>query len=573
MATATTAAGPRDRPLAPPRAERSSLHGSGSGGPLWAVGTVALAGLLALPVLVIAGFVLVPSGDTWRHLAATVLPDYVASSLLLMLGVTLGTLIGGVGTAWLTSMCQFPGRRLFEWALLLPMAMPAYILAYTYTGLLDFAGPLQTGLRQLTGWGYGDYWVPEVRSLPGAAVMLSLVLYPYVYLLTRAAFLQQSICVLDVSRTLGNGPWRTFLTLALPLARPAIVAGLSLALMETLADYGTVQYFGVQTFTTGIFRTWYGLGDPAGAAQLAALLLGFVLVLITLERYSRRHARYHQTSQRHQAIRLYRLSGWWAAAATAFCALPLLLGFLVPAGQLTVWAIGLADTAYDARFLALVVNTLGLAGLAALLALMLALVLGYGRRLEPSGPVRFAVRLAGLGYAIPGTVIAIGVIIPFAWLDNQVDAWMRASFGLSTGLLLSGTLAALVFGYLVRFLAVSLQTVEAGLGKIRPAMDEAARSLGLRPAQLLRQVHAPLLRGSLLTAVLLVFVDVMKELPATLILRPFNFNTLAVRAFELASDERLADSAPAALTIVLAGLIPVILLSRSITGSRHVHAA
>ncbi|NEX20378.1 iron ABC transporter permease [Thiorhodococcus mannitoliphagus] len=545
----------------------------GAGGRLWAIGTVTLAVLLAVPVLVILGFLLVPSGATWHHLASTVLPDYVANSLLLMLGVTLGTLVGGVGTAWLTSMCRFPGRGFFEWALLLPMAMPAYIIAYTYTGLLDFAGPLQSGLRQLTGWGYGDYWVPEVRSLPGAAVMLSLVLYPYVYLLTRAAFLGQSICVLDVSRTLGNGPWRTFLTVALPLARPAIAAGLSLALMETLADYGTVQYFGVQTFTTGIFRTWYGLGDPAGAAQLAALLLGFILVLITLERYSRRHARYHHTSQRHQAIRRYRLGGWRAAAATLFCALPLLLGFLIPAGQLSVWAVSLADTAYDARFLELVVNTLGLAGLAALLALLLALLLGYGRRLQPSRPVRFAVRLAGLGYAIPGTVIAIGVIIPFAWLDNQVDAWMRATFGVSTGLLLSGTLVALVFGYLVRFLAVSLQSVETGLGKIRPSMDEAARSLGVRPASLLWRVHVPLLRGSLITALLLVFVDVMKELPATLILRPFDFNTLAVRAFELASDERLADSAPAALTIVLAGLIPVILLSRSITGSRHVQPA
>jgi len=526
-----------------------------------------------VPVLVIVGFVLVPSGGTWLHLASTVLPAYVRNSLLLMLGVALGTLIVGVGTAWLTSMCRFPGRGLFEWALLLPMAMPAYIIAYTYTGMLDFAGPVQTALRQISGWSYGDYWFPEVRSLPGAAAMLSLVLYPYVYLLSRAAFLGQSICVLDVSRTLGNGPWRTFATVALPLARPAIVAGLSLALMETLADYGTVQYFGVQTFTTGIFRTWYGLGDPAGAAQLSALLLGFILVLIALERLSRRDARYHHTSQRQQAIRCYRLGGWPAAAAIAFCVLPLLFGFLIPAGQLALWAASVADTASGAHFLKLTLNTLGLAMLTALLALVLALVLGYGRRLRPSRPVSLSVRLAGLGYAVPGTVVAIGVLIPFAWLDNQVDAWMRANFQVSTGLLLSGTLVALVLGYLVRFLAVSLQTVEAGLGKIRPTMDEAARSLGLRPGQVLWRVHVPLLRGSLVTAMLLVFVDVMKELPATLILRPFDFNTLAVRAFELASDERLADSAPAALTIVLVGLIPVILLSRSITVSRHAEPA
>lgn len=540
---------------------------------LWSAGIVAVALLLAVPVLAIAAFVFVPAGDTWHHLATTVLPDYVTNSLLLMLGVAVGTLIGGVGTAWLTSMCQFPGRGVFEWALLLPMAMPAYIIAYTYTGMLDFAGPLQTTLRGLTGWGHGDYWFPEVRSLSGAALMLSLVLYPYVYLLTRAAFLSQSLCVLDVSRTLGNGPWRTFARVALPLARPAIAAGLSLALMETLADYGTVQYFGVQTFTTGVFRTWYGLGDPVGAAQLSALLLGFVLVLIALERGSRRHARYHQTSQRNQSIRRLGLYGWWAAAAFVFCCLPVLLGFLVPATQLAVWAATIAHSALDAVFLGLVWNSLGLAAAAALLALALALLLAYGKRLHPSPPVVASVRLAGLGYALPGTVIAIGVIIPFAWLDNSLDAWMRATFQVSTGLLLSGTLAALLFAYLVRFLAVSLQTVEAGLGKIRPSMDEAARSLSLRPAQVLWRVHIPMLRGSLLTALLLVFVDVLKELPATLILRPFNFNTLAVRAFELASDERLADSAPAALTIVLAGLLPVILLSRSITRSRDAHPA
>jgi iron(III) transport system permease protein len=539
----------------------------------WPPTVIAVAAVLALPVLVVVGFVFVPAAEVWRHLASTVLPDYVSNSLLLMLGVAVGTLIGGVGTAWLTSMCRFPGRAVFEWALLLPMAMPAYIIAYTYTGMLDFAGPVQTALREATGWGYGDYWFPEIRSLPGAATMLSLVLYPYVYLLSRAAFLSQSLCVLDVSRTLGNGPWRTFFSVALPLARPAIVAGLSLALMETLADYGTVQYFGVATFTTGIFRTWFGLGNPAAAAQLSALLLGFVLVLILLERWSRRHARYHHTSQREQSIRRLRLRGWGAAGAFLFCLLPLLLGFVLPAGQLAAWSLTVADTRFDAEFLTLAANSIGLAAAAALLALALALLLGYGRRLHPTRPVKGAVRIAGLGYAVPGTVIAVGVMIPFAWLDNTLDAWMRATFGVSTGLLLSGTLAALLFAYMVRFLAVSLQTIESGLGKIRPSMDEAGRSMGLRPAQVLRRIHVPMLRGSLLTALLLVFVDVLKELPATLILRPFNFNTLAVRAYELASDERLADSGPAALTIVLAGLLPVILLSRSITRSRHAQSA
>lgn len=534
----------------------------------WPTALVLIAALMALPVLVVVGFVFVPAGEVWRHLTETVLSDYISNSVLLMLGVALGTTIGGVGTAWLTSMCRFPGRGLFEWALLLPMAMPAYIIAYTYTGMLDFAGPVQTALRNATGWGWGDYWFPQIRSLPGAAVMLSLVLYPYVYLLARAAFLSQSLCVLDVSRTLGNGPWRTFFSVALPLARPAIVAGLSLALMETLADYGTVQYFGVSTFTTGIFRTWFGLGNPAAAAQLSALLLGFVFMLILLERASRGPARYHSTSQRQQSIRRLHLSGWRAAAAVGFCLAPLSLGFLLPASQLLLWSITVADQRIDAEFGRLALNSLSLAAGAALLALSLALLLGYGRRLLPTAAVRLAVRTAAMGYAVPGTVIAVGVMIPFAWFDNSLDSWMRTTFGISTGLLLSGSLAALIFAYLVRFLAVSLQTVESGLGKIRPSMDEAGRSMGLRPAQVLGRIHLPMLKGSLLTALLLVFVDVLKELPATLILRPFNFNTLAVRAYELASDERLADSGPAALTIVAAGLLPVIILSRSITRSR-----
>jgi iron(III) transport system permease protein len=334
-----------------------------------------------------------------------------------------------------------------------------------------------------------------------------------------------------------------------------------------------VQYFGVATFTTGIFRTWFGLDNAAAAAQLSALLLGFVLVLVLLERLARRQARYHHTSRREQSIRRIRLRSSRAAAAVAFCLIPVVLGFLLPAAQLADWALTIAETSIDADFLRLVLHSLGLAAATALLALLLALALGYGRRLLPTRTVATAVRTAGLGYAVPGTVIAVGVIIPFAWVDNGLDTWMRSAFGISTGLLLSGTLAALIFAYLVRFLAVSLQAVESGLAKIRPSMDEAARSMGLAPGGVLRRVHVPMLRGSLLTALLLVFVDVLKELPATLILRPFNFNTLAVRAYELASDERLADSAPAALAIVLAGLLPVILLSRSITRSRHAETA
>lgn len=535
----------------------------------WRLGVVAVALITALPVITVFSFIFKPAAGVWQHLAATGLHDYIVNSILLMVGVGVGTLLLGVSTAWVSATCDFPGRRWFEWALLLPMAIPAYIIAYTYTGLLDFAGPVQGLLRDTFGWGYGDYWFPNIRSLAGAILMLSLVLYPYVYLLARAAFLEQSVCVLEVSRTLGASPTRTFLRVALPMARPAIIAGLLLALMETLADYGTVQYFGVSTFTTGIFRTWFGLGDPAAAAQLSAVLMGFVFVLIVLERWSRRAARYHDAGARVRSLPRHQLKGWRMAVGLAVCIVPLLFGFLLPAGQMLVWSVRTAGKMLDADFLLIVTNSLALASSAALVTLLMGLFMAYGKRLHGNRLVDGAVRTAGMGYAIPGTVIAIGVMIPFAWLDNNIDAWMRAHFNFSTGLLLSGTLAALLFAYLVRFLAVALQTVEAGLARIRPGMDDAARSLGLGPMHVLRKVHVPMLRGSLLTAMLLVFVDVLKELPATLVLRPFNFNTLAVRTYELATDERLADAASASLAIVLAGIIPVILLSRSLSQTRR----
>ncbi|OUS30310.1 iron ABC transporter permease [Gammaproteobacteria bacterium 45_16_T64] len=517
--------------------------------------------ILALPVLTIASFIFEPASDVWHHLASTVLSDYVINSLLLLIGVAVGTLTMGITSAWLTAMYQFPGRRIVEWALLLPLAMPAYIIAYTYTGLLDFAGPLQTALREGFNWQYGDYWFPEVRSLIGAICMLSFVLYPYVYLLARASFLEQSVVTMDAARSLGAGPWKRFFRVALPMARPAIVAGTSLALMETLADYGTVQYFGISTFTTGIFRTWFGLGDQGAAAQLAAMLLGFVLLLILVERYSRRQAQYHQQStgdSSHQRQPLSKLSG---VIASILCTTPIILGFLIPFGLLTQWAMG---ETMDASFFSLVWNSLSLAFSAALLALTLAIILGYGQRLMPTRAVKTGVRVATLGYAVPGTVIAVGIVIPLAWIDNRIDQWATDMFDHSTGLIFSGSLFILLFAYLVRFLAVALGSVESGLQTIKPSMDDSARSLGFSPFQVLRKIHLPIIRPSLFTAVLLVFVDVLKELPATLILRPFNFNTLAVRAYELASDEQLASAAPAAITIVLTGLIPVILLSRSI---------
>lgn len=524
--------------------------------------------LLGLPIFTIAGFLLHPSNDVWQHLLDTVLARYLLNSALLVLGVAAGTLVIGVGCAWLTSLCVFPGKRLFSWALLMPLAFPGYIIAYTYTGMFDFAGPVQTWIRELGGWGVNEYFFPEVRSLGGAVTMFTLVLYPYVYLLARAAFLEQSVCVLEVSRTLGCSVWTSFYRVALPLARPAIVAGLSLALMETLSDYGTVSYFGLAVFTTGIFRTWFGLGDAAAAAKLAAILLLFVFTLVVIERWSRKRAQYHHTSNRYSLLPQYRLRGHRAWFAFGACFLPLFFGFLLPAGQLAAWGFQTWDRMVDLSFIALTLNSILLAAGAATLAVLLALYLAYGKRQFNDLGVNASVRVVASGYAIPGTVVAVGVIIPLAWFDNQVDSYLRAHFDISSGLLLSGSLFALMFAYMVRFLAVSVQSVESGLGKIRHSMDDAARSLSYTPAQILLRVHLPLMKATVLTAFLIVFVDVMKELPATLILRPFNFNTLAVRAFELAGDERLADSSTAALMIVAVGLVPVLLLSRGIGRAR-----
>ncbi len=523
-----------------------------------------LAAVLALPVVVVLFNLLVPASDTWRHLASTVLGDYIRNSLLLMLGVAFGVIIGGVTTAWITTMCRFPGRRIFEWALLLPMAVPAYVMAYAYTDLLQFAGPVQSALRELTGWGAQDYWFPDVRSLGGAIIMLSLVLYPYVYLLARAAFLEQSDSMLEVARVSGYGPWGTFRKVALPLARPGIVAGTALALMETLADYGTVAYFGVQTFTTGIFRAWFSLGDHAAAAQLSAILLGFVFLVLLIERVSRRGAGFHSASHRKRLRNVYRLRGWRSGAAVLFCVMPLVFGFLLPVGIMLYMALTSGDAQFGARYLALTGNTVTLAAVTATLAVLLALVVGYAGRASPTPLVRASNRIAGLGYAVPGAVIAVGVLIPVTRLDHVLAAWIEAATGVAPGLILTGGIAALVYAYLVRFFAVSLQAVDAGLAKITPSMDDAARSLGCGPGETLTRVHAPLLWRSALSAGLLVFVDVMKELPATFVMRPFNFDTLAVQAYNLASDERLTEASTAALTIVVVGLLPLIVLSRMI---------
>lgn len=528
---------------------------------------LAVAAALSLPVVAVAASLFVPSQPQWAEFVRLVLPRYLRNTAGLISGVVVGTAVVGVGTAWVVTAYQFPGRRVAQVALLLPLAVPAYLVAYTYADLLQYSGPVQTALRGWFGWTRG-YPFPEIRSLSGAVFVLTFVLYPYVYLLTRAAFLEQSPVTWEVSRVLGHGAWGTFLRVALPMARPGIAAGLSLVAMEVLADFGTVKYFELDTFATGIYLVWFSFGSVVGAARLAVWLMAFVLLVVAAERLSRGRRRYHRPPGPPRRARPARLSGGRAAVALAACLLPPVLGFGLPAAYLAWMAWVGGDPLWGRTFLRLAGNTFGLAATAAAVAVVVSSVLAYGLRLAPTPLMRLAARVVSLGYAVPGVVVAVGVLVPFGWLDNTLDSYARRWLGLSTGLLLTGTSATLVYAYLVRFLAAALSTVEAGLSRIGPTLEGAARTLGHGPASVLLRVHAPLMRGSIFTAALLVFVDALKELPATLVLRPLNFDTLAVRVYQLASDERLMQASTAGLSIVAVGLLPVLLLDRAVHRSR-----
>lgn len=535
--------------------------GSGRGLSLLALG---VAGFCLLPMIAVAIAALTGGTETVRHLLDTVLPGYAGATLRLVASVSAGTFAIGVGAAWLVTMTRFPGVRILEIALVLPLAFPAYVLAYAYTFVLDHPGIVQTTLRAVTGWGPRDYWFPEIRSEGGAAAMLILVLYPYVYLLARASFLQQSGAAFVAARTLGRSHLGAFWSVALPMARPAIAGGVLLAVMETIADFGTVAHFGVPTFATGIYTSWFAMADRAAAAQLALCLMSFALVLAILERQSRGRARYHGAGKRHVEMPPEQLTGWRAAGAFILCAVPVALGFVLPVVILVAMGLGSEQDLLSRRYTGFIRNSITLAAVSAVVTLAAAVVIGFFHRLRPgrlSGATNY---IARLGYAVPGGVIAVGLLVPFAAVDNGLDAFMRQTFGISTGLLITGSIWLMVAAFMVRFLAAALGAYEGGQSTVHANMDAAARSLGQTPFGTLRRVHLPLLTPSLLTALLIVFVDVMKELPATLILRPFNFDTLAVQAYRLASDERLEGAAVPSLVILAVGLLPVILICRQV---------
>jgi iron(III) transport system permease protein len=530
---------------------------------LAALPLIVVCAVIALPVLaVMASWVTFDAAalETLRHQLDTVLPGYALGSLALVVPVGVGVaLVGGLAAA-LVTLFRFPGRGVLEWALLLPLAMPAYVLAYVYTDTLQSSGPLQVWLRGRTGL-VGALW-PDVRSTGGAVVLFVLALYPYVYLLTRTALTERGAALMEAARLLGAGLGRRIVRVALPLARPALAAGVALALMETLADYGVGSYFGLSTFTTGIYKAWLSFGDRHAAAQLATVLLIVVAVLVALERRAQARLRFATSrgpgnSPEAQPIVLRGAAGW---AAFGACALPVLLGFVLPVALLLRLV---AEEALHgefglpwARFGGWALTSLRLAGGAALLTTALALLLAFAVRLQPTPWLRAGARLVGLGYAVPGAVIAIGLLLPSGWAQAQ---WPDSGIGT----LLTSTSLGLLYAYGVRFSAVALQSVEAGYARLPGSLDETARMLGASPMRLFARIHLPLLTRSALAAGLLVFVDVMKELPATLALRPFNSDTLAVVAYQLARDERLAEAALPSLALVGVGLAPVILLSRA----------
>ncbi|MAM71331.1 MAG: iron ABC transporter permease [Gammaproteobacteria bacterium] len=543
----------------------SSTVGRSFGSLPWKIISYLIAAIVIIPILVIFtqwGTVGYGEQAIWQHLFNTKLDRLLLNTVVLLFGVGFGVTLLGVSLAWLCSVCDFPGRRVFEWALMLPLAIPAYVMAFVFLGMMNYAGPVQTALR---GWFGQDVYFPNVQGSGAVIVVLSLVLYPYVYMLARSAFVAQGRQILDAGRILGKSYWQAFFRLAIPVARPAIVAGIALALMETLADFGAVSIFNYDTFTTAIYDAWYGLFNLAVAAQLASLLLLFVALMLVLEQKGRAQARYIQKSSRN--LRPYQLRGGRALAASAYCTGIFLIAFALPFAQLVLWAMEIVAEEFNPRYWSFLFNTLGLGVIAALATTVFALMLAYVKRLPGAARERrwqgLAIRVSTLGYALPGSVLAVGIILSFTLLDQALVSAAREMFSLSIRPFLVGSLFALVLAYSTRFMAVAFAPVESGFERINPTVIEAAKSLGSSPGRVLRQVYVPLLRPGILTALIIVFVDVMKEMPATLIMRPFGWDTLAVRIYQMTAEGQWERAALPSVTLILLGLIPVILLIRS----------
>lgn len=537
--------------------------------PGWAAAAYIIATMVLMPVAAIVVLALTASNGDWPHILSTVLPSTAATTAVLVAGTGAIALVTGTAAAWLVTMYRFPGRALLDRLLVLPLAIPTYIVATCYVDLLAYGGPVQSAVRSVGGFQTPrDYWFPEVRSTGGAMLLMAAVLYPYVYLTARASFVQQSMCVLEVARTLGQTANGAFFRIALPLARPALAAGVALVVMETLNDLGAVQSLGVETLSVSIYVTWLQRSNLAGATQIALLGLAAVVLLLIAERLARGDSRFHHTTGRYRAIPFQDLEGWRGYAALMLCLLPVIIGFIVPVVVLIRHAWAHSGELVSGEFLAAAGNSLMVSSVVALVAVLLSLVLAYASRIAGRGAVPYAVRLSGLGYALPGTVLAIGVLIPLAAIDNWVDSEARELFGTSTGLVLSGSIFAIAFALTARFLSVALGNVEAGLQKVSPNLDAAARTLGETTFSAMKRVHIPMLLPVMGAAGLLVFVDAMKELPATLLLRPFNFETLATQVYGLTALEQFERAAPGALAIVLTGLVPVLLLHRTVAGRR-----
>ena len=530
----------------------------------WSVGALVIATLVVLPIASVVWIALFPSENIWPHLISTTLPRYLKNSLILMGSVGVLAAIVGTVTAWLISRYQFFGARWLEWLLLLPLAIPAYVGAYALVDFLEYAGPVQTGLRDLFGWQNSrDYWFPEIRSRGSAILVLSASLFPYVYIMARAAFREQSGSGEEVARSLGAGAFARFFRIGLPMARPAIAAGTAIVMMETVNDFGTVDYFSVQTLTTGIFSVWLESNNAGGAAQIACTVLMLVILLVTLEKVSRRKSRFFALSRSHKSPIKARLDGWQNAAAFLACVLPFLIGFVLPASVILSHALENAERWQDPALLQALVNTLSVAGSAAFITVTLGLFMVYGVRLSNRTLPRFLMPVTSIGYAAPGAVLAVGILVPLAILDHALADGLLALTGTDFGLLLTGSAFALILAYCVRFFAIAQGAADAAMGRVSPSLPMAARSLGRSKGQVLGAVYLPLIRASALSSLLLVFVDCVKELPATLLLRPFNYDTLATRVHDQASLENLGDAAPAAILVILVGLCAVALLART----------